>query len=77
MKRIIRKIKKILGLELPYLLDEECDRDNILVSKYKHFYEERNWEDTNKKMQELSKVMNTYGMTVNEAREKIGFMKLK
>ncbi len=68
--KIIKKIKKILGLELPYLLEEEEEAEieikgNILKAP-ESFYKKENWEET---IKQLSDCMSKSMMTPNEARE--------
>lgn len=78
MKKIIKKVKKILGLELPYLLEEEKisepivfknKRDNIVTVPKNvevKIYKDAELEN-NVKM--LANCAINSGMTMNEARE--------
>ena len=75
--KIIKKIKRFLGLELPYLLEEENIQDPIVFKNKKEnivdvtkkteiiFYKNENLE---KNIKQLSKCMSTSGITANEAR---------
>lgn len=77
MKKIIKKIKKILGLELPYLLEEVKEPivfDNIIgVPKNAEvkFYKDTELENSIKQFANC--VINS-GMTANEIR---GLLRLK
>ena len=77
MKKMFKKIKRILGLELPYLLEEEVKesiifnnkKDNIIaVSKNVEvkFYKDTEFE---KSFKMLSNAAINSGITMNEARE--------
>lgn len=68
--KLIRKIKKFLGLELPYLLEEEEEADielqgNILKAP-EGFYKKENWVET---INQFSDYMSKSMMTANEVRE--------
>lgn len=68
--KIIKKIKKILGLELPYLLEEEEEAEieikgNILKAP-ENFYKNENWIET---IKQLNQAMMASSITINEARE--------
>lgn len=67
--KIIKKIKRFLGLELPHLLeDEEAEieiKGNILKAP-ESFYEKENWQET---IKQFSDCMSKSMMTSNEARE--------
>lgn len=78
MKKIIKKVKKILGLELPYLLEEEKISEPIVFKNKKDNIvaipknvEVKIYKDTelenNVKM--LANCAINSGMTMNEARE--------
>lgn len=78
MKKIIKKVKKILGLELPYLLEEEKisepivfknKKDNIVtVPKNVEVKIYKNTELENQIML-LSNCAINCGITMNEARK--------
>lgn len=68
--KIIKKIKRFLGLELPHLLEEEEETEieikgNILKAP-ESFYKKENWEET---IKQFSDCMSKSMMTPNEARE--------
>lgn len=68
--KIIKKIKRFLGLELPYLLEEEEEakieiKGNILKAS-ESFYKNENWVET---IKQLNQAMMESSMTVNETRE--------
>lgn len=78
MKRIFKKIKKVLGLELPYLLEEEDikeviefknKKDNIVAIPKN--VEVKIYENTEleKQIMLLSNCVTNSGITMNEARE--------
>lgn len=66
--KIIKKIKRFLGLELPHLLeDEEAEMEmkgNILKAP-ESFYKTDTWKD----IEQFNKAMLASSMTINEARE--------
>lgn len=79
--KLIRKIKRFLGLELPYLLEEEEIENkttfnnipnNSIVAIPKNtevqFYKSENWKN-------ISEAMYRSGITMNEAREMMKKMK--
>lgn len=78
MKRIFKKIKKVLGLELPYLLEEENikeviefknKKDNIVAIPKNvevKFYKDTEFE---KSFKMLANAAINSGITMNEARE--------
>lgn len=68
--KIIKKIKRFLGLELPHLLEDEEEAEieikgNILNAP-ESFYKNENWVETIKK---LNQSMIASSITMNEARE--------
>lgn len=68
--KIIKKIKRFLGLELPHLLEDEEEAEieikgNILKAP-ESFYKKENWEET---IKQFSDCMSKSMMTANEARE--------
>lgn len=69
--KIIKKIKRFLGLELPHLLeDEEAEieiKGNILKAP-ESFYKKENWQET---IKQFSDCMSKSMMTSNEVRELI------
>lgn len=73
---LIKKIKKFLGLELPYLLEEEETRievqGNILIES-EEFYKSEKWEKT---IEQFNQAMILSGTTMNENRERLGVKKL-
>lgn len=73
---LIKKIKKILGLELPHLLEEEeteIEMQGNILKAPKSFYVLENWEKT---IVQLNKAMLLCGTTINENREMLGVKKL-
>lgn len=84
--RIIKKIKKFLGLELPYLLEEENIKDPIVFKNKKEnivaipkniemiFSKNENLE---KNIKQLSKCMYESGITSNEARKLLNIGEMK
>lgn len=89
MKKMFKKIKRILGLELPYLLEEEEEKEPIIFNNKKDniiavpknvevkFYKDTELEN-NVKM--LANCAINSGMTMNEAREfvcKLGWINRK
>lgn len=80
MKKIIKKIKRILGLELPYLLEEEKEevkepivlkdrKDNIIAVPKNvevKFYKDTELEN---QIMLLSNCAINSGITMNEARK--------
>lgn len=78
MKRIFKKIKKVLGLELPYLLEEENIKEVIELKNKKDNIvaipknvEVKIYENTEleKQIMLLSNCVTNSGITMNEARE--------
>lgn len=78
MRKIIKKIKRILGLELPYLLEEEEKKDLILLKNKKNNIvaipknvEVKIYKDTEleNNLKILANCAINSGMTMNEARE--------
>lgn len=73
---LIKKIKRFLGLELPYLLKEEETRievqGNILIAP-EEFYKSEKWEKT---IEQFNQAMILSGTTMNENRERLGVKKL-
>lgn len=70
MKNIIKIIRKLLGLELPYLLEEEEKakieiKRNILKAP-EYFYKNENWVET---INQLNQAMMASSITMNKARE--------
>ena len=79
--KLIRKIKRFLGLELPHLLEEE-EKENkttfnnrpnkriVAIPKNTEvqFYKSENWKN-------ISEAMYRSGITMNEAREMMKKMK--
>ncbi len=66
--KIIKKIKRFLGLELPHLLEEEEEieiKGNILKAP-ESFYKNENWVET---IKQLDQAMLASSITMNEARE--------
>ncbi len=77
--KINKRIKKLLGLELPYLLEDEEEEITPIIYKNKQsnnivsipknaniqFYKSEYLENIEK----LSRVISSGGMTINEARE--------
>lgn len=68
--KIIKKIKRLLGLELPHLPEEEEEMEieikgNILKAP-ESFYKKENWEET---IKQISDLMSKSMMTSNEAIE--------
>ena len=68
--KIIKKIKRFLGLELPHLLEEEEEAEieikgNILKAS-ESFYKNENWVET---MNQLNQAMTAGSITMNAARE--------
>lgn len=68
--KIIKKIKRFLGLELPHLLEDEEEAEieikgNILIAP-KSFYKNENWVET---VKQLNQAMMSSSITMNEARE--------
>lgn len=67
--KIIKKIKRFLGLELPHLLEDEEEeeveiRGNILKTP-EIFYKTNTWEN----IEQLNKAMLKGSISINEARE--------
>lgn len=67
--KIIKKIKRFLGLELPHLLEDEEEAEieikcNILKTP-ENFYKSDTW----KNIEQLKKAMLLGSITTNEARE--------
>lgn len=78
MKKMFKKIKRILGLELPHLLEEEEEKEPIIFSNKRNNIiavpknvEVKIYKDTelenNVKM--LANCAINSGMTINEVRE--------
>ena len=78
MKKMFKKIKRILGLELPHLLEEEEEKESIIFSNKKNNIiavpknvEVKIYKDTelenNVKM--LANCVINSGMTIDEVRE--------
>lgn len=77
MKKMFKKIKRILGLELPYLLEEE-EKESIIFNNKKDniiavpknvevkFYKDTEFE---KSFKMLANAAINSGITMNEARE--------
>lgn len=68
--KIIKKIKRFLGLELPHLLEDEEESEieikgNILKAP-ESFYKNENWVET---IKQLNQAMMASSITMNEARE--------
>lgn len=68
--KIIRNIKRFLGLELPHLLEEEEEAEieikrNILKAP-EYFYKNENWVET---INQLNQAMMASSITMNEARK--------
>lgn len=65
--KIIKKIKRFLGLELPYLLEdnEEAEIKGSIVKIPEKFYKLDTW----KNIEQLNKAMMASSITINEARE--------
>lgn len=68
--KIIKKIKRFLGLELPHLLEDEEEAEieikgNILNAP-ESFYKNENWVET---IKQLNQSMIASSITMNEARE--------
>lgn len=78
MKKIFKKIKRILGLELPHLLEEKEEKEPIMFNNKKNniiavpknvevkFYKDTELEN-NLKM--LANAVINSGITMNEARK--------
>lgn len=70
--KIIKMIKRFLGLELPHLLEDEEEakieiKGNILKAP-ESFYKKEKWQET---IKQFSDCMSKSMMTSNEARELI------
>lgn len=68
--KIIKKIKRFLGLELPHLLEDEEEEAEIeikgnILKAPESFYKTDTW----KNIDQLQKVMLSSSITANEARE--------
>lgn len=84
--KIIKKIKRLIGLELPYLLKDEDIKDPIVFKNKKEniaaipkniemiFSKNENLE---KNIKQLSKCMYESGITSNEARKLLSIGKMK
>ena len=68
--KIIKKIKKFLGLELPHLLEDEEEAEieikGNIVNAPESFYKNENWVET---IKQLNQAMMASSITMNEARE--------
>lgn len=68
--KIIKKIKKFLGLELPHLLEDEEEAEieikGNIVKAPENFYTNENWIET---INQLNQAMMASSITMNEARE--------
>lgn len=64
--KIIKKIKRFLGLELPHLLEEEEEIKGNILKAPESFYKNENWVET---IKQLDQAMIASSITMNEARE--------
>ncbi|MCX4303791.1 MAG: hypothetical protein OSJ66_07295 [Clostridia bacterium] len=76
--KIIKKIKRFLGLELPHLLEEEEEakieiKENILKAP-EGFYKNENWIET---IKQLNQAMMASSITTNQAREMLNLRKVE
>lgn len=67
--RFIKFIKKILGLELNHLLEDEQYENIEIIAKNKkieQYYKKENWEETIKQFQTLNRAMCEAGVTISD-----------
>ena len=66
--KIIKRIKRFLGLELPHLLEdeEEAETEINILNAPESFYKNENWVET---IKHLNQSMIASSITMNEARE--------